>query len=449
MLRTSKFPRCPSPPTHGLLGHLPAYRRDVLGFLTQSANSHGEMFRARFAHLHIHIASSPELVREILIERAAEFSRGRVHGKLQSLLGKGVLTVDGEPWRRQRRMMQPSFHQAGLQGFFESMVLETEQMLAEWEPARGSVRAVSDDFMKLTLRIVSRALFGFDTRADEAVIGRAVEWILPEIYRRLPSFFSAKGVLPTRRNRLFRARLRELDRVIYGIIAERRRTPHARADLLSTLMGAVDEEGDRQGLNDRQLRDEVMTLFMAGHETTATALAWTMDLLVRNPDVLRRAKEEVRDTLGQGPLTMEKVRALDYLRCIFEEALRLYPPIWSMPRNATRDTTLAGYRIRRGDGVSVGTYLLHRNPRIWAEPSRFDPLRFTAANRAAIPKYGYLPFGVGPHVCVGNTFAQLEGLTILALMLARFDFARAEDEPVRPAPTITLRPERPVSVWLS
>lgn len=446
----------PGPIGHWLFGSLRERNADAIKFFSKCFDDHGDYFKVRFMHVPIFVAARPDLVKEVLFDRPNEFVRKRVFEDLSKLLGRGLLTTEGDKWLKHRKLAQPAFHMKSISGFFDVMVKATDTMLNSWDQnlnhgaqMQHCERDISDDLMKLTLQIVSESLFGFDTEKDSTRIGDAVSFILPQIFYHLEGIPFLKN-LPNKRNREFNRRLKDLNQIIYAIIEQRRTEKVQRHDLLGLLMSAVDEEESGKGLSNTDLRDEVMTMFMAGHETTANGLAWTMHHLAKHPDVEKKLREEVSRVVGDQPLKLEHLRELTYVRQVFEESLRLTPPIWAMPRTSLHETTLGGVRIPKNAIVSVNPYLLHRNPAVFKDPLTFDPNRFEPARKKEIGRYDYIPFGAGPHTCIGSQFAIMEAQVILALIYRRFRLETPAGEPdVRPLATITLRPEPSVRRQIS
>lgn len=441
------------PKGHWLLGNLPERKRDAVGFFARGFTEHGDMYKARFFHIHAVITARPDLAKEILHDRHAEFVRKFAFTQLSELLGRGLLTTEGSRWRKHRKLAQPAFHSKSMLSFFNAMVDSTEAMLKLWEAEAEKnsstpvLRDLSDDMMKLTLRIVSESLFGFDTAQHAAAISEAVSEVLPQVFFRIQALPFA-NLIPNKRNRDFNRRLSELNHIISDIIEKRRAETEPRHDLLGMLMSAVDEDAAENsanaGLSNDDLRDEIMTMFMAGHETTANGLAWTLHLLADHPEVEAKLRAEIDRILGPGQERprMEQIRELTYTRMVFEESLRLYPPVWAVPRTAVKDTTLQGVRVKKNSIVSVNIFLLHRNPKCFSNPLKFDPERFSPERRKEIDRYAYLPFNAGPHTCIGNQFALMEAQIILAMLYRRFTFERPADEPeIHMQGMITLRPD--------
>jgi cytochrome P450 len=361
---------------------------------------------------------------------------------LRRMAPGGLFTTDGPPWLRARRQIQPSFHRQRVAGFGAMMVSLTEAMLADWERLAGSGRPldVSEAMMRLTLRIVVRALFSSDISPEARRIGRAAAIMLADVTFRFDQPFHPLW-LPSRHNRAFWGALRTMDEVVGALVAERqaRPQPAGEEDLLSMLMCARDE-ATGAGMSPAELRDHVVTLIIAGHETTALALIWSFYLLSQHPDVEARLRAELAEVLGGRAPTVDDVPRLEYTRMVYQEALRYYPPIWITNRLALGDDVLCGYRIPAGTTLSLSPYATQRMAEHWPDPDRFDPERFTPARVAARPAYAYFPFGGGPRQCIGHGFAMLEGQLILAAVLQRVRLALLPGHTVVPRPIATLRP---------
>lgn len=430
--------RAPGPKGHWLLGNLRERNKDAVGFFYGCSKTYGDFFRLRLGTVPVFIVARPSLVKEVLVDRSDVFVRQHIFNELSTLLGRGLLTSQGPRWRKHRKLVQPAFHLQSLQGFFELMVRHTEIMIAQWR--RRETRDLTDDFTKLTLRIVAESLLGYDTAKSEGQIVRIVTQILPQIFFRI-GFLPFANSLPTKRNRDFKTNCRSLDRLMDSIIDGRRASGEERKDLLSMLMAAVDED-DGSKLTNAELRDEIMTMFLAGHETTANGLSWTLEVLADHPEVEDKMRAEIRRVVGDGPLQLKHLRELTYIKMVFEESIRLYPPAWAIPRTAKENTVLGGYAVPKGSVMSVNPFIMHRQESVFPDPLRFDPERFSPERRKDIDRYGYIPFGAGPHGCIGQQFAQMEAQVVLALLYQRFTFRKPPGlAPVVPQATITLRPE--------
>jgi cytochrome P450 len=360
---------------------------------------------------------------------------------LYPLVGQGLLTSDGDAWLRQRRLMQPAFHRQRIAALGQMMVDETLAALARWQdPAqRGAPIAVDQEMMRLTLSIVGKALLSVDLGDEASEFGQAFKQANARFgYENMVSIMLPW--LPTRQNRQYKAAVQTMDRLVYEIIARRRAEPGEHDDLLTMLLAARDEETGR-GMSDRQLRDEMMTILLAGHETTANALTWTFYLLSQYPEAAARLHAEMDDVLAGRPPGIADLPRLPYTRMVLQEALRLYPPAWSIARRAIEDDELGGYPVPAGSVVHISLYALHRHPRLWDAPDAFRPERFDEAEVEKRHKFAYLPFSAGPRKCIGDQFAMTEGQLILATVAQRFDLALAPHQRIDTAALITLNPK--------
>jgi len=420
--------------------------RDPLGFQMRARERFGDMFRFRIGPMLLHSLYHPDHVRHVLQDHFKNYPRGWHYNLLGRLLGNGMLVNEGETWKRQRRLAQPAFHRQHLAGFAATMTDATSQMLSRWEDAaaNGQVLDIGAEMSRLTLAIAGRTLFSVDVSAEADVVGRALRVLLSYLEHRFNHPFSSFPIwVPTPRNQKFKEAVGNLDRVVFGMIAKRRREKSDHVDLLSLLDQARDEETG-QGMTDRQLRDEVLTFFVAGHETSATALAWTWYLLACNPDAMHRLQDEIDRTLGDHPPTIEDMAGLAFTRQVVQESLRLYPPVWAVVRSAHADDEIGGFRIPAGSLVLLSPYVTQRHPDFWERPTEFDPDRFTTERVAQRPKYAYFPFLGGPHQCIGHEFAMLEMQLIVAMVMQRFRLELCPGQTVEPRASVGLRAAGPI-----
>ncbi len=428
-----------------LLGHLREGRADPLRAFLRWSQEVGDVVRLRLAGVTAHLVSHPRDVRAILQERARSFCRP-MNGRrnLSHVLGNGLLVSEGAFWLRQRRIAQPAFHKRRIDGFGDRMIAASVDLAEDWERRARADEPfdVARDMMRLTLRIVQETLLGTAPSSDADRIGDAVSYLLGDINRRFGRVLSPPQGVPTASNLRFAKSLRVLDENVHRMIAERRKSP-GQDDLLSMLLEARDEESG-EGMDDRQLRDEVMTIFLAGHETTANALSWTFYLLGRHPDVARKLRAELREVLGDRPPAASDVGSLRYTKMVFSEALRLYPPAWIIARAPIEDEELGGYFLPAGGRVFLSPWVTHRHPAFWRDPEGFDPERF--ADPSAIDRFAWFPFGGGPRLCIGHAFAMMEGILVLATLASRFHLELVPGHVVTPEPLVTLRPKNGVRV---
>ncbi|MCP2013898.1 cytochrome P450 [Deinococcus sp. HSC-46F16] len=435
---TATLPRPAGPRPHSLLGHLPELRRDALGFLRHARAAYGDVFPIRFGRNEVLVVAEPAAAREVLVTKAASFRKGRGIQKMEPFLGSGLLTAEGETWRSHRRLMQPAFHRAALEGMAGDIVGAVAPLMARLEEAArsGAEVDVGSEMLHVTLRAVAAVLFG--TALDDrelAVVERELPPLLERTSARIRSLVDWD--LPTPARRREQAAGEALDAIVHRILRERRASGERGGDLLGMLLAARDEDG-RGGLTDAELRDEVMTLFLAGHETTATLLTFLFLSLSRHPEVRAGVQAEVRAALGDRTPTAADLRGLPLLNACIQETLRLYPPAWLVPRQATAPVTVAGVDVPQGGNVSVNIFLIQRNARYWPQPDAFRPERWLDGGRT--PE-AFLPFGAGARMCIGNHLALMEAGLIAALVLRDFDLEVPGGGPTGLVAGVTLKPD--------
>lgn len=443
-MATDAFP--PGPSGHWLLGSLPEYRRDPLAFYTRIAREYGDVVSYRFGPHRVMLVSHPDLIEQVLVTDNKSFSKHYALRLLIPILGQGLLTSEGNFWLRQRRLIQPAFSRQQVESYAGVMLDHTHRLLGAWRD--GQTRDLHADMMQLALGIVSKTLLDVDAGDRYHEVAASIDTILNDFDARFQSAFPPPFWLPLvpQNIRLKRA-IHRLDTIIGRIIAQRRAEGAGRGDLLSQLIQARDAD-DQTGMTDRQLRDEVMTLFLAGHETTANALAWTWYLLATHPVIESRLYDELRTVLAGREPTVADVPRLTFTSRILQESLRLYPPAYSFGREAIADVELGGYRVPKGTTVILSQWVTQRDSRFYQHPERFDPDRWTPEFTKTLPKYAYFPFGGGPRICVGNTFALLESTLILATIASRFRFTLVPGTDVRPRASVTLRPHHGITCIL-
>jgi cytochrome P450 len=416
-------------------------RDELLDFSARLWRDYGDVVAFRCGPVWFYQFTRPDHVHEVLVKKAKKFHKPRrlkqVFGKWE---GNGLVVSDGNYWARQRRMVQPAFQPARMARYADDMIDFTRKMLERW----GSERELNimDEVTHLTLQIVAKALFGTEVVEDTAQISRAVADIQEFGIWESGRIFLLPDWLPLPIKRRGRRAIGILKAMIERIIRERRTSKEDHGDLLSMLLLAVDQEGDGRGMTDQQARDEIMTLLLAGHETTATSITWAAYLLARNKDAQGRLADEIDRVLqGRSPTfaDLDKLAAVEQM---FKEAMRLYPAVYFFSREAAEPVEIAGYEIAPGSQVHVLPYLLHHDARWFAEPERFDPDRFTPAREEALPQCAYVPFGAGPRACIGRGFSMVEGVLILTSMLERYQLALApgQGEPERET-QISLHPK--------
>jgi cytochrome P450 len=428
----------PGPAGLPIAGSLFAIRRDPIGFLAQSAAEYGDFVRFRAGRSLVFFFRHPDQVKDLLVTQQHAFKKGRGLEWAKNFLGNGLLTSEGEFHTRQRRLSQPAFHRQRIQSYARVMTEHAQRTRDRWRA--GETLEVGHEMMELTMSVVAKTLFDADVAGEAREIGRSLTDIISLFHRFNMPFAGIVQKLPLPSNLRFRQARARLDRTIYRIIAERRRSPGDRGDLLSMLLLATDEEGDGTGMTDLQLRDEVMTLFLAGHETTANALAWTFYLLSENPEPEARLHAELDRVLAGRIPGVDDLPQLRYTEQVVAESMRLYPPAWALGRRAIRDVEIGGCPVPAGSYVLASAFITQRDARFFPDPLRFDPDRFAAEARAARPRFAYFPFGGGARNCIGEPFAWMEGTLLLAVLAQKWRLRLVPGHPVEPQPLITLRP---------
>jgi cytochrome P450 len=427
----------PGPPDEFGLKRLFRMSRDPLGFFTQLRRDHGRFVHYRIGPRRVWFVADPELIQDVLVKHAGSFLKDQGLESTKPLLGEGLLTSEGEFHRRQRRLAQPAFHHARIAAYGSTMVKHGLRACARFRD--GETLDFVPEMMRLALGIVGKTLFDSDVASDADTVARALGVAMDTFTLARVPFWRLLLYLPVPSTLRFARARRELDEVVTRIIRAHRESGRDRGDLLSMLLLAQDVEGGTGRMNDRQLRDEAMTILLAGHETTAVALAWTFYLLAQHPGVEAALHEELDSVLRGAPPTTEDVKRLPYADMVLSESMRLYPPAWAIGRRAHEPVPLGGYELHPGDAAVLSQWVVHRDPELWPDPLRFDPLRFEPARKAARHRFAYFPFGGGPRVCIGDGFAWLAGTLLLATLAQRWRFELVPDQRVEPLPRVTLR----------
>ena len=424
----------PGPPGNSVLGDLREFAGDTLGFATRLARDYGDVARFRLVGRQAYLLSHPDAVERVLVTNHRNFIKHRFFWrKVGAIFGNGLLTNEGDDWLRQRRLVQPAFHHDRIAEYARIMVDYTLDRLDGWQD--GERRDVRSEMTSITFRIVAKALFDAEVADETADIAKAFDTGIEEIARRIRRPVLLPDWVPTRGNLRYRRAVRRMDRLVLRII-EAHRDGRDRGDLLSALMRVEDEEG--RAMSEKQLRDETITMLLAGHETTALALTWTFYLLSGHPGDVARIEDEV-DALGGRPLGVDDLPRLLHTERVVKEALRIYPPAYSFGREALEDDEILGWAVPAGTTLFVFPWVLHRDPRFFPDPLRFDPDRWTEEFQRHLPRHAYLPFGSGPRMCIGREFARMELALIVATIAQRFRLEWGPGEPL-PQASITLRP---------
>ncbi len=425
-----------------MIGSIPAFSRDMLGFLTKTAREYGDMVSFRLGPYSSLLVSDPQLIHQVLVADNSSYVKSFNYRILHASIGNGLVLNEGKSWFRQRRLIQPHFLRQKLLGYVPVMIETTEKHVSKWRD--GEEIDLLLEMMRVTLNNLTAAIFG--TNVDQELINEAAEVFLRDFKFRFQTGINLPRWLPTPGNRNFRRMKIEVDRLIDEMIKQRRTRQEEHNDLLDVLLKTRDEQDS--GMSDQQLRDELLTLIFAGHETTATMLTWTFSLLGRHPHVTEQLIREYEDVFPDGRIAADKLDQLVLMDHVLLETMRLYPSAYILGREAIEETTLNGYRIPRGTTVFMSQWVVHRDPRFWDRPDDFVPERWAEGERK-FPERPYFPFGAGPRLCIGNHFALLESKLMLVAMLQKCQFELVNQQPPIPWPSATLRPKNGLPVRVS
>jgi cytochrome P450 len=436
----------PGPKGLPILGVALDIRKDALGTLLHLAREYGDIVRFPVVRQDRYLLNHPDYIEQVLNIEHSKFHKSVLTKKItEALLGQGLLTSEGEVWRRQRRLAQPAFHKIRINEYASPMIDISLTHMREWKD--GEQRDVAADMMAVTLDVAVRTLFGTTLTAQAQRVGHAMTFLMRYQLARQRSPLRLPQTWPTPKNRRSRRNREFLDSLVYGIIDERRAQPDPKQnDLLSLLIGAMDEDGSR--MTPKQLRDETMTIFLAGHETTAQMLAWTWYLLGENPTAEARLHDELRGVLGGRPPEVADLRQMPYLQAVLSEVLRLYPPAYILARTSIEPCEIGGYEIPADSTILMSQWVVHRDPRYFEDPEAFRPERWLDGLADRLPASAYFPFGHGPRRCIGQGFAQLEAAIVVGTIAQKFRFKLAPGHPVVPEPLVTLRPRHGIRMTL-
>ncbi|MEJ2348986.1 MAG: cytochrome P450 [Anaerolineales bacterium] len=426
-----------------LIGNLLEARRDPLRFVLKMAAVPSNLVHYRIGPYTGYLINHPDDIQYILRKNFQNYSKENYDYKvLKPVLGEGLLTASGDHWRRQRRVIQPAFHRKQIEAFGSKATTATLEMLARWQTdfAQGQPIDLAREMSCLTLRIIGEVLFGTELHGEDRRVASSFQFLNTDVSARLKTAFAPPLWVPTPRNIKFRRARAELDSVVYTIIEGRRQSGPAKGDLLDLLLAARGQEASSTGMTTRQLRDEVMTFMLAGHETTATALTWFWYLLAKHPEKAHQSWYELEEVLGGRTPKVSDLPALGYLDRLIHEVLRLYPPVWIISRKALAEDEIGGYPVPPGTVVLLCQYAMHRHPAFWENPKRFDPDRFSPQRSRSRHPFAYFPFGGGPRLCIGNHLAMMEIKLIAATIAQRYRLDLVSGHPVEAEPLITLRP---------
>ncbi|MGO8817206.1 MAG: cytochrome P450 [Terriglobia bacterium] len=434
----------PGPKGHFLIGSLPEIQRDELDFLMRQVRHYGDVVHLRVVNHPVYILSHPRDIETVLVSKSSNFIKSVFLRESRALFGDGLLTSDGTLWQRQRRSLQPAFHHDHVTSYSQTMAESTARMLATWQD--GEERDVHEDMTRLTMEIVAKVLFGDEIGSDAEQACEAFGLFFEQYDERFGLYLIPEWV-PTPDNIRYRRAIKRLDEIVLRVIRRKRSNHNGHSpDVLSSLLRSA--EGNGAELPERQIRDEMMTLFFTGHETTALALAWTFYLLGQNPQAEGKLQAEVDTVLeGRAP-TFQDLARLPFLELVFKESLRLYPPAYGVVREALKDCEIGGYPIPKGATLAMFQWVVHRDPRFFERPEEFVPERWDSDFIKRLPRCAYFPFGAGPRLCIGNTFAQAEVPLLLAAIVQKYQLKLVPGHRVATAPSLTLRPLKGIRVTL-
>jgi cytochrome P450 len=443
--------RIPGPRALSPLGSAPAIARDTEGFALKMWQRYGDIVRIRFLLWPAYLLYHPDYVKYVLHDHHRNYNKqSPLLDSVRPFFGNGLFTNNGESWLHQRRLMQPAFHHKRLEHFGTVMTDATLAMLERWQDAGSQPLDIPQEMTRLTLRIAGLTLFNLDLSNDVDLVGHTFTTILPQLTKYFFVPFPPLWV-PTPGNRRVQAGLETLNQVVYDIISQRQKhltdPGMETGDLLSMLLAARDEETG-EGMNDQQVRDEVMTLLGAGHETTSATLTWIWYLLSQHPEVEQRLHAELDRVLGGQPPTVDRLDDLPYTRMVIQETMRLYPPAFFVIRHTIADDEIGGYPVPANSFIFLMSHAVHRHPAFWEEPERFDPERFTPERSAGRPRYAYFPFGGGPRICIGNSLAMMEAQLVLATVAQRYCLRLVPGHSVELQVSLTTRPRHGLPMTL-
>ncbi|HMA37831.1 MAG TPA: cytochrome P450 [Chloroflexia bacterium] len=432
-LAAQAIPGIQEPP---LVGIMHAFQSDPLGVLTRLARECGDLGRFHYGPFLVYFCNAPELAHSVLVEHADAFDKGfAFHNALRPMIGNGLVNSEGMFWRRQRKLMAPPFQPRHIAGYAATMASYADEAQQGW--ADGATIDLAHEITGLTMRIVGKVLFDSEVFGEADTLGAAITIGVERVAYAAMHFFPIPLSWPTSRNHRTRRALALIQQRVQAMIDERRASPVERDDFLSILLRAQADDGTR--MSDAQLRDEAVTLFLAGHETTANALSWCFYLLASHPEIYARVQAEVDGVLGGRLPAYADLARLPYTLQVLKETIRLYPPAWIINRVALHAVEVAGISLRKKDVVTIPIYTLHRRAAVFPDPERFDPERFTPENEKRLPRHAYMPFGAGPRICIGNHFALMEAHLVLATLAQRVTFRLVPGQQIVPEALITIR----------
>ena len=439
--RDNNTRQIPGPQGLSLVKSLFEYSRTPLDFSLKCAHQYGDIVSLSIGSIRNYLLNDPSLIEEVLSKQNQNFTKDISYRILKKTFGDGLLLSDGELWKRHRKLMQTAFNSDRIATYASGIIEETSQMLSTW---REEIIDIHHEMSQLTVKVITQSMFGVDTTETTREIIKALDTIMLQYVHQAEVFFLLPTWLPTIGNWKAHRATKQLNEIVNNIIEQRRQFP--KDDLLSIMLRVRDEKGD--GLSDRELQDEVMTLLLAGHDTTANALTWTLMLLAQNPEAEAKLVAEVQSVL-QGLPTINELPKLRYTEMVLKEAMRLYPPAWALGREVTRDCTIGDYRFTRGTTIYFSQWVMHRDKRFFNNPEQFLPERWQDNLEQRLPRCAYFPFGAGSRVCIGKVFSMMEATLTLAMVVQKFSFTLVQEHSIQLLPSITLRPKHGVKMRLT
>lgn len=443
-----KYNEIPGPKSNLLFDGNDQLQNHPLEYFSELSEKFPEICRLKVVHLDIVHVNKPEYIRDVLQTHQKSYTKSVQYEQLKLVLGEGLVTSEGEMWRKQRKLIQPAFHKQQIASFFQIMLDCTNEMLEEWHQTADGKVDIAEHMMKITLQIIGKTMLSKDVKNTAKDVDTALTFIIKAVNKRTMKAINLPMWLPLPSHLEFGKHIEVLDKIIYDIIKERKANPGKKGDLLDMLMLARYEDTG-EPMPDNLLKDEVMTIFLAGHETTANALSWTMYLLSQHPECMRKLREEV-DRVTQGEeMTLAHLHQLEYTKACINEGMRIYPPVWLIARKAIENTTIGEFEIPANTNVFITPYLIHMDPKLWDNPEEFRPERWFEEKTKQMDKFAYFPFAAGPRMCIGNNFALMEAELILSKMVQSFEFEYLKDRAPEKDPTVTLRVKDDVPMKLT
>jgi cytochrome P450 len=431
-----------------LVGNLPQLIKNPFGFLKEARNTYGDIYNLNLGISKILVVNSPRQMQHIFVDNVQNYRKGgAMWDAIRAMLGNGLVVSEGSFWLRQRRMMQPQFHRQRIAALSDLMISAIDEALATWESSEDGTFTMAPAFNQLTMKVVTRTLFGTGLDKEEMekvsdALAYAVDYIIKAMaFNSLPAWIPAPG------RKKYQQAIKQIDETVYKIIADSRAHRGAENHLLAMLLDMVDDETG-EGMTDKQLHDEVTTLFLAGYETTSVALSWAFDFLTQHPEMFEKLQAEVDRVLGDRLPTMADLHQMPYSRMILQETLRIRPPAWQVMRTAVEDDEIDGYPIKAGTNLVALMYMCHFHPDEWTDPETFDPERFSPERSETRHKLAWMPFGAGQRMCIGKDFALMEGQLALAMVAQRYNLTKTTEHKAEQQLAATLRPKGGVVVKL-